>query len=113
LSDWGHNYCRFGSLWTSDLDPLDCLCYAVTRVPAGIFDSAYRCLFGKDPGGLSYRSLELVGHALFQPPILIKHGRYGQLLSWSEALQQIELAESNAHRCQQDIRDLLHRWGDE
>jgi len=112
LSEWGHNFDCFGSLSTSDLDSRDCLCYSVTRLPEEVFRAAYRRLFGEYPKSLlSYRSLEIVGHALFQPPLLIKKGCLTQSLSWPALLQHAEFANTKRLQGVQQIKDLVATWG--
>ena len=110
LSDWRHNYHCHGSLWTSDLDPVDCLCYSVTQIEPDVFLAAYRYLFGEEPGLLYYSALQIIGHALFQPAILIKFRRYRQPLCWSDLLSKVELADSNNARNNLAVSDLVHHW---
>ena len=110
LSDWSHNYHCHGSLWTSDLDPTDRLCYSVTQLEPEVFLAAYRCLFGEEPKNINYRALEIVGHALFQPPILIQMGRFCQQLSWAELLSRVALVDSSNTRNNQAVCDLVQNW---
>jgi hypothetical protein len=111
--EWAANLHHKGRLSTSDLDPRQVLIYGVSRLQERIVRAAHKRLFGAVPAEYSGIALELIGHALFQPPLMIRLKHFSIPERWAELIERAERLKAAEDKRQQQLSELLAGWSDE